>query len=196
LTTRHSHSDEPPPRWWQTGLKPRLSQGDILADVPFCLPVSPIAPLRETQLKGGRVAWEASSRGALTRLKAHTLATHVDRYALVVSHDCELDKPKPNPVLVAPVLPIHTLTPDMQAKVLSQDSRSALPLPEVPGIGTMYAELRYVTALPNEFARAARRVASMGPEGKARLSAQLVLFLLRLRIPEDALPEPENDEGE
>jgi hypothetical protein len=97
--------------------------------------------------------------------------------ALVVSYDCEIDKSKR--VLVAPVFEISSLPSESQRAVLEQRRFSLMPLPDVPHVGTFYADLRLIQAVKREFLPLADRQASMTAGAVDRLQVQLITFFTR-----------------
>jgi hypothetical protein len=169
--------------WWLPALDPKLSQGDLIQGIPFCVPCIPLVPLQETTLRGPRIVWESRARMVLTRQREHALATHSGRIGLVISHSCDLDKNKPSPVLMAPVSPLSSLADDMQAKVLAQGSRALLAFPGGGERGVLYADLRAISPIPRDAIKLENRLFSMTDQAIDRLHAQLVAFLLRRELP-------------
>ena len=94
----------------------------------------------------------------------------------VVSHDCDIDKEeKLARVLVAQMARLDGLPEaDRDAMVQRQTRRSKMPLPDVPGLGDYYADLRLISPVPLSFLGHDQRLASMSEAGGIRLRVQLV----------------------
>jgi hypothetical protein len=104
----------------------------------------------------------------------------------VISHSCEIDKLKETGegrVLVAPVLSIDGLEPEMRTTVLQQEHLALLPLPEIPTLGTHYADLRLITPVERSLIKDSERIASMTEQGPDRLYAQVFKFIMRKELP-------------
>lgn len=168
--------------WWLSGLRPEISQGDIISGVPIGTVLEPVTYLQHAALKGGSNGWVDSltwkpdpSGSGFFRLRGKV------SYGLVVSYDCEIDKPnKGTRITVAPVIPITTLQPDQQQRVMTNPPLRFMPLPQVPGIGDCYSDLRLITYYPGIPTAALPRVASMTDEAVLRLQAQIVGFFTRI----------------
>jgi len=178
--------------WWATGLHEKLSQGDVIAALPIFLSSTPVQPLRHATMKGGVSGWMAASSPVRDRDgREHFLGVGRITPAVVLSHSCELDKEDRGKrrVTVAPIAPISSVgDPAVQEAILAQGVTASMPLPEIPSLGTCYADLRSMTTLDRRVVDAAERLASMTPEAERRLQAQLVAFLVRLDLPPPAKP--------
>lgn len=176
--------------WWAAIIAERLSQGDLILDQTFLIPVAPTVFLKSRSFKGGEPGWGQSAVPTNGKGGERFLAAGAVKPALVISHDCDLDKALEDPdgpagyrVLAAPVAPINTVDPAMQTLILSQQVKAMLPLQGCPGLGDCYADLRLVMAVPRVAVDAGKRVASMADVARARLRAQLVEFFVRLEQP-------------
>jgi hypothetical protein len=177
-----------PSEWWAEQLESVLSQGDIVARVPIARPVSPQKYLEKWPLaKGTPGGWKESldpvRKGSddLYFLSAGRVV-----HGLMLSHSCELDKggASNKRVVVAPVLPIDDIAESQRENLLAQKYFNLMPLPEIPGIGTCYANLRLITSIHRDVIGNETRVASMTPAALKRLMAQLAAFFMRLEPPE------------
>jgi hypothetical protein len=177
----------PTESWWTPSLAEKLSQGDIVADQASVMSAVPPTFLKARSFKGGEPGWGVSPNPTEFEGRVHMLATGSVRAALVISHGCELDKMEGNPrrhrVLLAPVFPIDSVENEHRQQILSQSNRALLPLPQVPTLGTCYADLRSIFASARASVDAAVRLASMTTRSELRLHAQLVAFLLRKEAP-------------
>lgn len=169
--------------WWADKVHESLSQGDIIAELPFLLPTSPVKYLRHETLSKGRSGWsESTDPVKLKDGRVQIIGLGRLQPAIVLSHDCELDKKRETPrVILAAVSPISSVAAAAQAVILQQGHRAYMPLPDIPGMGTCMVNFRAVVALDRALVEKSARIASMTEETKKRLQAQLVEFFLRLR---------------
>lgn len=178
--------------WWAPGIKATLSQGDVVLQIPLGISVVPAEFLQRSTFSGGVSGW--TSKTHRVGVSDHMLAKGKLIDAIVVSHSCDLDKEREKGrVLVAPILPISGLRDDVRRRVLAQETVNLLALPDLPTLGTSYANLRLIGVVDRELVDAASRVASLSDNGLVRLKAQLIYFFTR--IPPDAVVIPvEEDE--
>lgn len=172
--------------WWEPTLKTDLSQGDVVQKIPFCGITVPAKFLKWTAFKGNRQGWEEVPVPLLrvTDQRKYFLANGDILPGLVISHDCDLDKQRENGrVLLAPIASIEPLEPGMRATVLAQKHLALIPLPQVPGLGDLYADLRSITSVPRKLVLDSERGVSMNQSGVERLHAQLARFIMRREPP-------------
>lgn len=113
-----------------------------------------------------------------------TLVQYRVGHGIVVSHDCAIDKPNKNTrVLFAPVASIAKLDPAIQATVREESNLGMMHLPEVPGIGEAYADLRSMSAFPFELVAELKRVASLTDFGRTKLGDALIAFFVMRELP-------------
>lgn len=161
--------------WWGP-LEDKLSQGDVLSAIPFGAVLHPTTYLAKRTVKPNVFQWAPTDQ-----VEEHTLARGRGAPCIVLSHSCELDKDeKKGRVIVAPIAPIDRVT-EAAARdaILAQRRFSMLPLPDIPNMGTFYADLRVMTSVYRAHCNDAKRVASMSDEGRFRLAVQLVAFFGR-----------------
>jgi hypothetical protein len=142
--------------------------------------------LKHVSLRDNKPGWAESPTAVVrkTDQKKYILAHGEVRHALVLSHDCDLDKPRGNQrVLVAPIATIAGLEPMLQRTILEQRHLALMPLPALSPLGDSYADLRLIAAIPREVVLDEKRVASLTDEARERLQAQILKFLFR-REPE------------
>jgi hypothetical protein len=172
--------------WWLPALAQKPSQGDVVASVHFAAIVAPPVYLRHAQLGKDRHGWDVCTSPVVQKStqRMHALAWFKSPHGLLLSHDCEIDKHKDNGrLLLAPVAQLTELPEPTRTTVIEQKSYALIPLPELPGLGMCFADLRSMTAVPATLVDASARVASMTEQARARLHAQLVAFLLRKKLP-------------
>jgi hypothetical protein len=177
--------------WWEQTLRPEISQGDIVDAVPFAEIILPEIYLTKKAFPGARTsgqpvttrtAWdraevlnEGPENGVLFRPRINL--------GVVVSHDCDIDKPNKKVFIhLAPVFPATRLEdPSKRQEVFEQRRPALMPLPEMPDVGDCYADLRRMQGVPYSLVRPLRRILSMSDDARFRLEAQLVAFYSRLQ---------------
>lgn len=167
--------------WWSAQLHAQLSQGDVVAELPTTLCKFPVVHLRKQQFPKGITGWVPVDTPVLdkTDQSFNVLAKWRSSVSLVVSHSCDLDKPNNTRVLTVPIFEMSTLTPDEQVEVKAQAQIARVPLPDIPGLGLAYADLRLMNATPRQSLSAGKRLLSVTDNGLLRLQAHLVEFFLR-----------------
>lgn len=83
-------------------------------------------------------------------------------------------------VQIASISSLDTLNTSERSAVMGQGRVAHLVLPDIPTLGTYYADLRVIVTLEHETIRDEQRVASMSETGAERLRAQIVAFFTRL----------------
>jgi len=124
--------------WWRTELNPRgLSQGDIIRSLISGSAAVPIRPLRSRPLPKGKAGWEELPDWMPGNNDVgNYLAVGKVLPCLVVSHSCDLEKPKETArVLLAPMRSIAPFKPEDQEAILLQLNANLFPLPDIPGLG-------------------------------------------------------------
>ena len=174
---------------WAGNLRPELSQGDLLSPVPVGSVAAPERHLkRGATQKHGVLTWqetgvwhpEPDGRGLF-------LALGRKLNAVVLSHDCEIDKEKR--LLVAPVLPMDTITGDALEAVRNGKRYPFMPLPEIPDVLTeSYVDLRGTCFVERELIDDASRLCSMSDDGVERLQAQLIAYFTHIPLSELRIP--------
>lgn len=168
--------------WWAEKVQENLSQGDIVTNLPFLIPTSPLKYLKHENLRGNRPGWsESATPVPLKDGRVQIVGLGKSLPGIVISHDCELDKARDKPrVILAAVLPMSAVAPEQHPVILEQRHRAYLPLPDLPSLGTCFANLRMIVTLDRDLVTKMPAIASMTEAGKTRLRGQLVEFFLRL----------------
>lgn len=166
--------------WWEAQLKAELSQGDVLQLVYLAAPGPATLFLKKGTAKNNIPAWfdsttpQADPQG---RYPVRQTATQI--HAIVVSHDCDLDKGKTR-VLIAPVGSLDSQEPAIQEAIASRRFHSRLPLFALPTLGSCFADLRAIGGLDRRYVDTAKRIASMSKMGVEELQNQLIASFTRL----------------
>jgi len=174
--------------WWRPELNPQgLSQGDVIRLLISGTAVVPVRPLRSRQLQKGKAGWEELPAWAPGNNDVgHYLATGKMTACLVVSHSCDLEKPKDTArVLIAPMRPLAPFKDEDREIILRQENRNLFPFPEIPRLEGHCADLRLFSYVGPQLVDAGERITSMTEEATKILQARLVHFFTRIVIPEE-----------
>ena len=147
---------------------------------------------RGATARGGKLIWnETSAWVAGKDGLGHFLGRGRQTLSVVLSQSCEIDKRGGKaPVLVAPVVPLSSITDDRVRENIRMGGRYAFfPLPAVDDIVVdSYVDLRAISYLPRNVLDSARRLASASEAGALDLAAHLVAFFTRIRYSAIAKP--------
>ena len=159
----------------------QISQGDIVADVPFTGLTKPPIFLKHANIGANRPAWEETASPMHSKKTDRTpvLVAFKPLSGIILTRDCELDKERSNPrILFAPVGLLSSLPQETQDQINKQAHRASIPLPELPGLGNCFADLRGMASVPTGAVDMKKRRASMTDAARMRVHASLVAFLL------------------
>ena len=170
--------------FWRSELVPELSQGDIVKVTPISALVWPLVPLKHETIRGGRSAWVEQRQGSPAEgERCHTLSNSVTAFGVILSHSCDLDKPRrSSSVLIAPVSATAALAPTLAQRIMAREVRASVPLVGTPEVGDSYADLRRITFLSRDCVNSLKRLASMTDEAQRLLHAHLLGFFARLTL--------------
>lgn len=153
-------------------------QGDIFSDVPWSFIgeyafVSPADAGRNrfTAIQPpnpGAKCWLASPGGRGP--------------AMLLSHECVVDKNRPEPLAFARVVPIRAQPSEEGRENVRNGSLYAafyLPPPETPLSEESYVDFRFITAIHPDHLGGLDKIASLTDEGRNSLRLQLVLYWTR-----------------
>lgn len=174
--------------WWAPHLKSELSQGDVISPVLIGAAQLPIVYLNKGSVQKGNVQTWIRSATFVPNLGdglGNFLGKGRVNHALIVSHDCEIDKPRRGSrILIAPVSPLANVADMMVRQAIVEQKRHAtMPLPGLPTLGDCYADLRLLMWIDRKLIEdAGKKVASMTEEAVIRLQAQLIGFFTRKDI--------------
>ncbi len=131
-----------------------VSQGDVFDDIPF-----PVVELAEV---------------------ATVYATVRPVRALLVSHDCEYDKPNNPYVTVAEVRPMAEVDRGSQGNIRSFRVRSTFHLQEHPELPESYVDLRRMASIDKRIladrAAAGKKLVSLSDDARLALQRQIAIF--------------------
>ena len=172
-------------QWWEGQVRPDLSQGDIVGPIPIVSVTYPPKYLQKNNFRGNisglleSLEVKKEKDGRISVFSAGHLM-----WGIVLSHDCDVDKPKENKtVLVASIGRIEDVPQEHQETITSQSNIPRMFLPSVPSIGDCYAALRTTVYVPRDLVDSAPRIASMSDQARDFLQARIVAFFTRRKLP-------------
>jgi hypothetical protein len=174
--------------WWASELNPAgLSQGDVVFSVLLGSVHQPVAYLGRNVFQAkGKTHWPQTHDMELYKTDSTGLFVSRGRVCnvVVLSHSCEIDKKldsKKVRVVVAPIAPIDGISDPVARESILRSRRWALfPLPEIPGLGTYYADFRQIASVARDLLLEENRIASMTPDSEALLRARLIGYFTRI----------------
>jgi hypothetical protein len=163
-----------------------VSQGDILEVLPHCTLKHPLR-LLEAREDGLLVPREGAAQGSAGRRMGVT-ALRLER-AILLSHDCEIDKPTTQNWIVSPIVPISEIPGPKHSDVRKNKIFHLVHLPAHRNVlDESVIVLNQVTTLEKEFVTSARRVLSLSDLGRRVLYAQHIRWLTRWQLSELICP--------
>ena len=178
---------------WGDGLKPELSQGDLLSLILVGTAVVPHTALaRGPTKKGGGENWIPSPwKPSEGNGIGYFLARGRNADVIVLSEDCEIDKDGGTaPVLVAPVFPLSLIQDQSRRDdVLNGKRYPFLPLPAIDGvIEHSYADLRCINYVDRKAITQSDRKTSMTENGVHNLRLQIIAFFTHVPLDKIIVP--------
>ena len=178
--------------WFEPILRDLLSQGDIFDALPFSSPALPFVHLSKGTGPKSSVIWTPTvPKNPLPQNQPnHALFAYRVAPAIVISHDCAIDKSSAGAarILFAPVAPLTVFDTATQEAIRRQAHLAAMLLPDAPGIGDAYIDLKAITPFPLELVTQRAKTASMTDLARDRLQRALVAFLVYRQKPPAATP--------
>lgn len=165
-----------------------ISQGDILERLPGA---HLVPPLRALFLRGdGAMTVETETHPDFDDKRGQAVVASCKRSkALLLSHDCEIDKPSVKNWIVAPVIPLSVIPGGAHADIKKNKIFSFLYLPSYRDIlEESVLVLNYLTTLDPDFVRGANRVLSLSDLGRRALYLQHIRWVTRWQLSEIRCP--------
>jgi hypothetical protein len=167
---------------------PQLCQGDILERVPHILLKEQPRPIQKATFPGNRSAYQLAelAEGALPQTPEEGVLVpatcHVTR-AMVLTHDCEIDKDmRHRSVLLIRPLPANL--PESERTTIRENKKySFFYLPA--GDNTLpesYVDFRRICTVSPQWVDSATRLASLSPDARQAMLIQLFRFLARVEL--------------
>jgi len=184
------------PSFYRT-VDPQLCQGDILERVPHLLLKEQPQPLRKTTFSGNRIGFELEelAEGALPTTDEDGVMVratcHVTR-AMLLTHDCEIDKDKKHRT-VALIRPLPEDLPAQDRATIRQNQRHAFFYLPVGGEGLpeSYVDFRRVCTVSPQWVDSANRLASLTAEARRAMLLQIFRFLTRVELNPEVFATPQ-----
>ncbi len=162
-----------------------VSQGDILEVLPHAHLKYPVR-LLESREDGLLSSREGEAQGSGRQMGIAAL--RLER-AILLSHDCEIDKPQILNWTVSPIVPISEIPGPKHGDVRKNKIFHLLHLPAYRNVlPESVIVLNQVTTLEKEFATSARRIASLSDMGRRAFYAQHIRWLTRWQLSELMCP--------
>ncbi len=166
----------------------QLCQGDILERVPHLFLQEQPRPVRKTTLPGNRILYEMQElpEGTLPTTTAEGLLVsatcHVTR-AMLLTHDCEIDKDQKHRTVVL-IRPLPPSMPAQERGTIQQNRRFAFFYLPAGGeqLPESYVDFRRMCTVSPRWVDTANRLASLTPEARQALLLQLFRFLTRVEL--------------
>ena len=167
----------------------QLSQGDILGLLPHIFLENPLLALNKETETIFRATGEPYLQ--FDDKKGQLIAAMCKRSkAMLLTHDCEVDKSQVTRWLVCPVVPIVRLGKDTRDRARKNRIYSMLYLPKHRDVlEESFVDFNQVTTLNAGVIGAAKRLTSLSDNGRRALYAQFVRWLTRWELRELACPE-------
>jgi hypothetical protein len=170
--------------------RPELSQGDILEWLPnshLTPPLLGLLPHSE-----GMMACVSADHPEFKSKGQPIIASCRRAKALLLTYDCEIDKPAVKNWIVAPVVPLAEIPGSAQTDVKKNKVFSFLYLPKYRDIlDESVLVLNHLTTLDKTFIQSGERIASLSDIGRRALYAQYIRWMTRWQLNEMRCPNCE-----
>jgi hypothetical protein len=173
--------------------RPQISQGDILELLPHTNLEHPLLALhkeRETE-----TVFRATGEPYTNfndKEGQRVIANCKRSKAILISHDCEIDKQHVKKWLVCPVVSMERLQPKIHDTLKRNRIFSMLFLPKLEKtLDDSFVDFNQFTTLDSEFVKSAKRVISLSDIGRRALYVQFIRWLTRWELREIVCPRCE-----
>ena len=154
-----------------------ISQGDILDAAPHLLLRDPLLTVT-TRGDGSFIASDA-----VVGKTNQTVALSRVGKAIVLTHDCVLDKPHTEYWQICLLAPLSSLSKDMQGNVRKNRIYRYLHLPAFGGdIPESFVDFGVVTTVAPSFVRSANRLVSLSDFGRQAFYTQYIRWITRWEL--------------
>ena len=164
-----------------------LSQGDIPVGIPIVWPTQRRVTISKRDEATYAVVEPSEDRtvGSVSL----TVANRKHSQAIVITHDCEIDKQHVRGVTVCPVTPLSQLTSKSQDLVRRNRVYSRLHLPAFRDVLTeSFVDFDQLSTVDKTLAGECERIISLSDTGRQALYAQFVRWLTRWELREVMCP--------
>lgn len=158
------------------------SQGDILESVAHIYLERPLLALRKEAETIFRAEAEPFSQFD-DKGGQMVVATCKRQRAILITHDCEIDKPQVKRWLVCPVVPIVVLSSGNRDRARRNRVYSMLHLPQYRDVlPESFVDFNQITTLEGDFVKGGKRLVSLSDIGRRALYSQFVRWLTRWEL--------------
>lgn len=168
--------------------RPEISQGDILDLLPHVSLNTPLFALSkeaETIFKATAEPYPQFD----DKSGQDVIATCHRAKAILLTHDCEVDKTQVTKWLVCPVVPVTRLRPQTLEFLKRNRVYSMLYLPRLSDtLAESFVDFNQVTTLDANYVKGAKRIISLSDIGRRGLYVQFIRWLTRWELREIACP--------
>lgn len=166
----------------------KISQGDILEKLPTAYLVPPLQALFARA--DGLMGVEAEEHPDFNDRHGQSIVATCKRAkALLLTRDCEIDKPKVKHWVVAPIVPLSLIPGSSHGDAKKNKIFSLLYLPSYRDVlEESVLVLNYPTTLSKDFVESAKRILSFSDLGRKALYAQHIRWLSRWQFSEIRCP--------
>jgi hypothetical protein len=170
--------------------RPEISQGDILELLPHISLDRPVFALHkegetETVFRATGEPYidfdDKDGQAVIAKCKRSK--------AILISHDCEVDKPQVKKWLICPVVAMEKLQPKNHDLLKRNRIFSMLYLPKFEKILVdSFVDFNHFTTLDSEFIKSGKRIISLSDTGRRALFVQFIRWLTRWELREITCP--------
>jgi hypothetical protein len=170
--------------------RPQISQGDILEVLPHTSLEHPLVSLQKERETESVFRAVGEPYDNFNDKEGQTVVASCKRSkAILISHDCEIDKSHVKKWLVCPVVPMGRLQPKNQDLLKRNRIFSMLFLPKFEKtLDDSFVDFNQLTTLDSEFVRSAKRIISLSDIGRRALYIQFIRWLARWELREIVCP--------
>lgn len=169
--------------------RPEISQGDILDLLPHVYLNRPLFALSKEAETIFRVTGEPYPQFD-DRHGQDVVATCKRSRAILITQDCEIDKPQVVHWMICPVVPASRLRPENVDRLKRNRIYSMLYLPRyADALGESFVDFTHITTLDAEYVKNAQRIISLSDMGRRGLYVQFLRWLTRWELREIVCPD-------
>lgn len=160
----------------------QISQGDILELAPHIFLDSPLLALHnQAETIYGATA---EPYGSFDDKNGQKIIAHCKRMtALILTHDCEIDKPQVVRWHICPVVPLERLRGETQDRAKRNRIYSMCFLPKFGNLKKdSFVDFNHISTVSAELLRSAPRILSLSDLGRQALYAQFIRWFSRWEL--------------
>jgi hypothetical protein len=178
-----------------------LCQGDVFERIALVFSKDAPTPLKKATLPGKREGFEADTPLAPSTPPSGSpllVAAPCDyTRAMLLTHDCEIDKPSTKVLNLALIRPLDPKMPEDDKTILRENRKFAffyLPA-EQEGAAESYVDFRRLGTVGVETVKATPRLARLSEIARKAMLFQFFRYLTRIDLRQASLPPPEEEGG-